>query len=55
MVRETLFITNSQLLRHPEISNEDRDAPRPFSIARLSRKYFAQQATNPILDAVLGP
>ena len=55
MLRGTVFITNSQLLRYPEIVNEDRDALRPFSIGRMSRKYFAEQAANPILDSVLRP
>ncbi len=55
MVQGTVFVTNSQLLRHPKMVNEDREAPRPFSIARLSRQYFAEQAAHPILDSVLGP
>lgn len=53
-VRGSLFVTNSQLLRHPEVS-ADHDKSRPFSIARLSAKYFADQAGNPIVDSVLGP
>ncbi len=55
MAQGTVFITNSQLLRHPDIVQEDRDAPRPFSIARLSRQYFTEQAANPVLDSVLRP
>jgi len=55
MVQGTVFVTNSQLLRHPEMVDADRDAPRPFSIARLSSRYFVEQAVNPILDSVLGP
>jgi hypothetical protein len=50
----SLFVTNSQLLQHPEI-NGDRNTRRPFSIARLDARYFADQATNPVLDRVLGP
>ena len=53
-VRGSVFVTNSQLLGHPEISG-DRDKPRPFSIARLSPKYFAGEAANPIIDSVLEP
>lgn len=54
LVRGSVFVTNSQLLRHPEVSG-DHDKPRPFSIARLSSEYFADQAANPIIDSVLGP
>ncbi|HYH41980.1 MAG TPA: hypothetical protein VD867_08355 [Burkholderiales bacterium] len=53
-VRGTLFVTNSQLLRHPEVTG-DGETPSPFSIARLSARYFADQAANPFLGAVLGP
>lgn len=53
--RGSVLVTNSQLLRHPAIINQDRDALRPFSIARLSPEYFAEQAANPILGSVLGP
>ncbi len=53
-VRGSVFVTNSQLLRHPGISG-DRDPWRPFSIARLSSKYFADQAANPVMVSVLGP
>jgi DNA-binding beta-propeller fold protein YncE len=54
LVRGSVFVTNSQLLRHPELSG-DRDKPRPFSIVRLGSKYFADQAANPVMGAVLGP
>jgi len=53
-VRGSVFVTNSQLLRHPEVSG-DRGKPRPFSIARLDSRYFVDQAANPIIDSVLGP
>jgi hypothetical protein len=53
MVRGSMFVTNSQLLGHPDIGGE-RNKSRPFSIALLSEKYFADQAANPIMDAVLG-
>lgn len=53
-VRGSLFVTNSQLLQHPDL-NGDRAIPRPFSIARLSAAYFADQAANPIMHSVLGP
>lgn len=54
MVGGSLFVTNSRLLRHPEVSR-DRDGARPYSIARLSSTYFAEQAANPVMDGVLGP
>ncbi len=53
-VRGSVFITNSQILRHPEVFSEDREVPRPFSIVRLNSAYFGEQAANPVLDPVLG-
>ena len=53
-VHGSIFVTNSQLLGHPELTG-DRDRPRPFSIAKLGPKYFANDGTEPALGAVLKP
>ena len=54
LVRGSVFVTNSRLLQHPEVSG-DRAKPRSFSIARLNARYFEDQTANPIIDSVLGP
>lgn len=53
-VHGTLWVTNSQILRHPDM-NGDTVTPRAFTLARLDQAYFAGQAGNPITDRVLAP
>lgn len=53
LVQGVLFVTNSQLLQHPEI-NGDSDTRRPSSIVRLTPAYFLKQASNPALGSIPG-